>query len=941
MEASEALAHPFIVGIDLGTTNCAVSYVDLREQEQGNAPQIQIFNVPQLTNESEIRRMSMLPSFLYIPGPYEISKNAITLPWGTQSDNFVGVFAREQGAKVPSRLVSSAKSWLCHDKVDRQAKILPWGDETDVPRVSPVTASAAYLDHIRKAWNDFHQEEDLYLEHQKVIVTVPASFDEVARDLTLESATAAGLKEIILLEEPLAAFYSWLIEHEKDWHTHVKPDDLILVCDVGGGTTDFTLIALKEIDGNPGFERIAVGDHLILGGDNIDIELARKIESQTSRTSANLGLDRWKSLCSQCRQAKEDILNKEVETKRITMMGQGSQLIAGTISATLTTQEVEELVINKFFPIPDKEGQEAAGDLMGNAADQRMSEFGLPFEADTAITRHLARFLKRHEQAVKRFLNKTDCIPDFILFNGGSLKSKVIQDRVLQAVGHGLGQPDAPVDKKVTPLENKSFDLAVARGAAYYGLVKIGQGVRVGSGSPRGYYLGVADQDIDTMNRQDIKKAICLVERGVEEGTKISLSENTFEVLANQPVVFELFSSSFRSGDQSGEFIDIDNSLTKLPSLQTVIQYGKKGEKTAIPVQMEAEYTEVGTLAIWCRSLISTHNWRLQFDLRNTATGLDIGNETVFESETIDKVCNFVGGVFSAQTPKSKLDAVIKDIAAEVGEKKEEWPLSLIRSITDVMLEKRKVRKIGPDHEARWLNLLGYCLRPGFGDGFDSHRIKKLWKIYGEGPIKDNNPQVRMEWWILWRRVAGGLNAGLQKQFVQDVGKIIMPKKGAPRKMTAQERLEIFMAVANMERMEVDQKIKWGRQLMDDIKPKKAKPQQLWSLSRLGARELLYGSTDRVIPVKEVLKWIRFLMAQEWKHMPPVLNAVVQMARKTGDRLRDIDEEQLSPIKEWLNSQKDGHTYLKLLEKPVPMEKQEETVIFGESLPVGLMISKD
>ena len=939
METSGTFDHPFIVGIDLGTTNCAVSYVDLRAQDEQNPPQIQIFNVPQLTNESEIRRLPMLPSFLYIPGEYEISKQSIILPWGTQSDNFVGMFAREQGAKVPSRLVSSAKSWLCHDRVDRKAKILPWGDTIEVPRVSPVTASASYLDHIRKAWNDFHQEEDLYLEHQTVIVTVPASFDEVARDLTVESATMAGLKDVILLEEPLAAFYSWLIDHEKDWHTHVRTDDLILVCDVGGGTSDFTLIALKEIDGNPGFERIAVGDHLILGGDNVDIELARNIESKTAGSGKKLSLDRWKSLCNQCRQAKEDILNHEVETKRITLMGQGSQLIAGTISATLTTREVEESVLHNFFPILEQ--NEVMADAIPFDETTHISEFGLPFESDIAITRHLARFLKRHEPEVKRTLNKDNAMPDFILFNGGSLKPTVIQERIVQVISQMMGSTHPAPEQKVQALENKSFDLAVARGAAYYGLVKIGQGVRVGSGSARGYYLGVNEKGADQEIQADIKKAICLVERGVSEGSKIELTQNEFEVLANQPVMFELFSSSFRSGDSIGDFIEIDDSLTRLPSLKTVIQYGKKGEKTKIPVHMEAEYTEVGTLAIWCRSLISPHTWRLQFDLRNTSTELDISDETVFDTALVENICKTVTDCFAENTPKQKFDTLMKDITAEVGEKKENWPLSLIRSIADTLLKTPKVRKTGPDHEARWLNLLGYCLRPGFGDGFDDLRIKKLWKLYGEGPIKDNHPQVRLEWWILWRRVAGGLTAGLQKQFVQDAGRLVMPKKGAPKKMTAQERLEIFMAVANMERIEVDQKIRWGRQMMSDINPKKAKPQQLWSISRLGARELLYGSTDRVIPVKEALGWIRFLIGQEWKNATPVVNAVVQMARKTGDRLRDMDPETLGPVKEWLAFQKDGLSLIPLLENPRPMEKQEETIVFGESLPLGLSISKD
>ena len=929
----DSIEHPFIVGIDLGTTNCAVAFVDLRDSDNAGGPDIQIFNIPQLTNESEIRRMSALPSFLYMPGSYEISKTAIALPWGTQSDNFVGVFAREQGVKVPSRLVSSAKSWLCHEKVDRKARILPWGDAAEIPRVSPVAASAAYLDHIRKAWNDFYEEEDLFLEHQKVIVTVPASFDEVARDLTLESAAAAGLKDIILIEEPLAAFYSWLIAHEKDWQNHVSTDELILVCDVGGGTTDFTLIALKDMDGNPGFERIAVGDHLILGGDNVDIALARAIETQTSRSGARLSLDRWKRLCNQCRQAKEEILNRQVTSKRITMMGQGSQLIAGTISANLTRELVEEIVLENFFPLL----KEKAIPETADTAAPVMSEFGLPYEADTAITRHLARFLSRHDGEVRSLLNRKDCVPDFILFNGGSLKPEVIRDRIVNA----MGQHGALPEKKIKTLENTSFDLAVARGAAYYGLVKIGRGVRVGSGSPRGYYLGVAEKVADGTITQNAQKAICLVERGAAEGSRTDLEQHTFDVLANQPVLFELYSSSYRSGDRVGDLVAIDDSLTRMPKLQTVVAYGKKGEKTTIPVQITAGYTEVGTLDVQCRSMISPHRWRLQFDLRNAGPEIPVKNQTVLESADIEKVCHLVSKAFSRHAEKADLDGLMKQMAALAGKKKENWPLSLIRSVADRLLDDMKTRKIGPDHEARWLNLTGYCLRPGSGDGFDPHRVKKLWKIYGEGPIKDNSPQVRMEWWILWRRVAAGLSAGLQKQFAQDAGKLVMPKKGAPKKMSAQERLEIFMAVANMERLEVEQKIKWGRQLMADINPKKTKPQQLWSLSRLGSRELLYGSTDRVIPAGEAVEWIEYIMTAEWKNPAPAVAAAIQLARKTGDRLRDIDDAQLAPVRQWLTARQcDAETRL-LLERPAPIARQEEKVMFGEALPVGLVMTKD
>ncbi|MBA3028069.1 MAG: hsp70 family protein [Desulfobacteraceae bacterium] len=936
----ETWDKPFIVGIDLGTTNCAVGFVDLRNEDPtGN--KIESFFIPQLTAEGEIRSLSTLPSFYYIPGPYDISEKSISLPWGTRSDNFAGVFARDQGMKVPSRLVSSAKSWLCNAGVDRKARILPWGDEAGFSKVSPVMASAAFLEHIRNAWNDFHQEEDLFLENQKVIITVPASFDETARDLTLEAAKLAGLKEVVLIEEPLAAFYNWLMAHEKDWTDHVKTGDLILVCDVGGGTTDFSLIALKSTNGSPGFERIAVGDHLILGGDNMDIALAQRMESYTSKAGSSLGFDRWKALCNHCRQAKEEILNNQVESRRITLMGSGSRLISGTLSVVLSGQDIKEVVLETFFPRPETHRLEKGilkelGLASNGSVDsgRKISQLGLPFEKNPAITDHLSLFLQRHVQDVKRTLGRDDFMPDWILFNGGSLKPRVIQERIIQ----GIQDYFKVEGKTLKTLENPDFDLAVARGAAYYGLVKTGHGVRVGSGSPRSYYLGVSENKGLSENHGN-KQAMCVIERGIEEGLAIRVEEKRFDVLANQPVVFEMFSSSYRSGDKPGNIIRIDDTLTPMPPLCTVIQYGKKGEKTFLQVQLEALYSEIGTLEIRCKSLSTPHSWRLQFDLRSSDRAAGLQDETVIESSAVQQACDKITRSFSDESTKADLDTLARSLAEDIGEKKEDWPLRFLRTIADALLDRVQDRKISSDHEARWLNLMGFCLRPGFGDGFDSHRMKKLWKIYSEGPVKGNHSQVRCEWWVLWRRVAGGLNAAQQKQFAQDVGKLIFPKKALVTKLPAQEKLELWMAMANMERMEVDQKIRWGRKLLSDVKPGKIKSRELWVLSRLGARDMLYGSADRVIPTKEAMAWINVLLSGENKNPKALVSTVIQMARKTGDRLRDLEEENIQKIRQWILHLSGDYPDARLLEKVVPLEKEEKNAIFGESLPPGLMIS--
>ncbi|MBN1930606.1 MAG: hsp70 family protein [Desulfobacterales bacterium] len=924
----DLLEQRYIIGIDLGTTNSAVAYVDL-QIDPNHKPRIQLFKVPQLTGPGEFARLPVLPSFLYIPGTYDISKEVITVPWKSGNQNFVGAFARDHGAEVPARLVSSAKSWLCHSNVDRKARILPWGAGDEVLKVSPVQATAAYLEHIKRAWNHTKgDEEELYLENQMIIVTVPASFDEVARELTSEAAALAGLTHVTLLEEPLAAFYSWLMQHENNWNQFVSPNELILVCDVGGGTTDFTLITLREIDGNPRFERIAVGDHLLLGGDNIDLALARRVEMRFNKAKSSLSGDRWKALCHQCRQAKEILLEGKAQSQKITLMGTGSKLIAGTLTTELQRSEVEETVIKGFFPHVD------AAAAMEKNIRKGITEFGLPYEPEPSITRHLGWFLDRHKADVKKILNRDCHAPDLILFNGGSLIPPIIQERIRSAIRYWFKEKDNSLPRV---LENPTPHLTVALGASYYGLVKIGKGVRVGSGSARAYYLGIEKATEEKLKKEK-NFAICLVERGLEEGSHIELKDKSFEVLANQPVSFDIYSSSFRSGDRCGDLVQIDDSLTILPPMQTIVQFGKKGRKTKVPVRIEASYTEMGTLSLWCHSLVSNHRWQLQFQLRDRSPMAEISDKEVFDESMVENVRSTVRNAFSDQSDGNALEAIVKEIGNIIERPRDKWPLGLIRSISDVLLNLEKVRKLSPNHESRWLNLTGFCLRPGFGDGFDTHRIKALWKIQRQGPIHLKNPQVCSEWWILWRRAGGGLTSGQQRQFSQELSAVLDPKKGIKSRIAPQERLEIWMTIANMERLMVKDKMNWGRLLLSEIRPKKCRPQHFWALSRLGARELLYGPIDKVIPAQEVSSWIDTILAQNWRNPKPVGAAIAQMARKTGDRARDLSPESINHIISWMSQYEFCEQYLKFLKSVIPIAKQEENALFGESLPSGIVL---
>lgn len=928
MTTSDSIS--FIVGIDLGTTNSAVSYVDLTQTEGKKKNAISLFKVPQLIGPGEIGRENVLPSFLYIPGTYDISEEALLHPYKTADRHFAGAFARDHGAKVPARLVSSAKSWLCHHQADRKAKILPWGSGDEVGKMSPVDVSAHYLSHIRRCWNkDQGDDESLWLENQFVVITVPASFDEAARELTVEAAKRAGLKTITLLEEPLAAFYSWLSSHETTWDRHVNPGELILVCDIGGGTTDFSLITLRQTEGTPRFERIAVGDHLILGGDNIDLALARRVESGFGKNRPALSGDRWKNLCHQCRKAKENLLSGTSSKEKITLMGQGSSLIGGTVSGDLTLPMIEDVLINGFFPLVSPDEKKTRSSRKG------ISEFGLPYEQEPAMTRHLCWFLDQHKTHIETRLGISHQ-PRHILFNGGSLKPAIITERIREVVRHWFGETDQALP---AVLENPDPDLAVALGAVYYGMAKLGKGVRVGSGSPRSYYLGIASQ-ADSHADQ----AVCLVERGLDEGSTVELSDRDMTVLANKRVSFDVYSSSFRDADKAGDLVSLDESLTPLPPVQTVIKYGKKGTEIQLPVHLLADYTEVGTLDIWCRSLESEHRWKLSFQLRGQDDVPAVSDTEVFDQDLVGQAVDVIRDAFSVEG-RSKMEisqalsGVIKQITGVAGSGKNAWPLSLLRSLGDALLDLMDVRAHSPEIENRWLNLTGFCLRPGLGHGFDAERIKKLWKIYKKGPVFSNSSQVNKEWWIMWRRVAAGLTPGQQRQFFQDQALILDPKNPkVATKHSAQEKIEIWMAMANMERLPVNDKIRLGRRLLNELHPKKSLPQHLWSLSRFGLRAPLYGSVERVVSPAEVSVWINHLVSMNWQDPAPVCAALVRMARKTGDLMRDVEPALTSVILEFMVR----HTFPKKSIEPltavVARSHSEENAAFGESLPAGIVL---
>ncbi|HEX8200632.1 MAG TPA: Hsp70 family protein, partial [Isosphaeraceae bacterium] len=528
---------------------------------------------------------------------------------GGQRD-VVGELARSRGATTPIRLVSSAKSWLCHPGVDREAEILPWGGPPAARKLSPVEASAELLRHIRDAWDARMAADDpqARLGQQEVVLTVPASFDEAARELTLEAARRAGLDRVTLLEEPQAAFYCWIVAHQDGWQREDRSGEQILVCDIGGGTTDFSLITVVETPTGPGFRRVAVGDHLMLGGDNIDLALAHHVEAKLG--GARLDAEQWSALRFSCRTAKEKLLADAAAADRwpVTIPGRGARIIGGSLQSELTRAEVERIVLDGFFPRTPPDAEPARGARLG------LQEFGLPFVSDPAIPRHLAAFLRRHGAEAAgaggtSAATARPARPDAILFNGGALTPAVLRERIVEVVTTWF---HAETDGRYAPrvLTNASLDLAVAHGAAYYGVVRRGGGIRIGGGTARSFYVGFRADAID-------RPWLCVVPRDAQEGDELAIEGRDFVLLVDRPVAFPLASSSVRPQDRPGDFVPADpDSIRELPPLQGLMRVGRKARAEQVPVRLEARVTEVGTVELWCRSRTDDRRWRLQIQLR-------------------------------------------------------------------------------------------------------------------------------------------------------------------------------------------------------------------------------------------------------------------------------------------------------------------------------------
>jgi molecular chaperone DnaK (HSP70) len=917
MKQNSGTIPRFIVGIDLGTTNSAVAFIDM---VQGGPART--FPVLQLVAPGTVEARDSLPSFHYEPANGEIDAKVTALPWNTENSRVVGIMAREHGAGVPGRLAVSAKSWLSHGGVDRKAELLPWHGAPDVQKLSPGETSRRYLEHIRNAWD--HAHPNAPLAEQDVVLTVPASFDEVARELTVDAARAAGLPRLCLLEEPQAAFYAWMREHRKA--SDMKPGQSILVCDIGGGTTDLTLIETEEGKEGPlNYRRIAVGEHLLLGGDNLDLALAHHIEEKLG--GGKLAPSDWSIVVRRSQQAKEALLGPDAPEKyTIHLPTRGRSVVGGGRQVELDRDEAVRLLAEGFLP-------EVTADEKPNVRQSGFQEFGLPYAPDAGITRYLTAFLAANHNAR----------PDYILFNGGFFESPVLRDRLLDVLAKAL-------DWKPQVLRADRLDLAVTCGAAEYGRVRRGLGTRISGGLARTYYLGISQDNGES-------GAICLLPAGLEEGESVQLTERTFKLHLRKPVEFPLYTSGSRTTDQPGDLLPIDEeSMRPMPSIKTVINSGKKQGAERIDVQLHAKLTEIGTIEVWLAAVDDSREWRLQFDARaatQTERTLeeDTGNRAGLLDETMAASSSGVIRSILGPTRNGDPSELLKKLEANTGMGRNDWPPALLRRWFEETLPLAECRKASPELEARWLNLTGFALRPGYGFAADDWRVGNLWRLKQTGIENHRNEMCRAEWWILWRRIAGGLTEHQQMELASPLikqwnGRIRNPGTKKPNTLTGfqfgdHESAEVWRLLGSLERLPVGKKEQLGELLLIWLERKGLRISNgaaVWALGRIGARVPAYGPLNTVVSAEVCGAWVEKLMNLEGAPKERAF-ALMHLGRRTDDRYRDLPDEIRQQLLDWMAENQVSKRLSDLVRIGGLLDAEEQDHAFGDALPPGLHLA--
>ena len=914
----------FIIGIDLGTTNSAVTFVDTESENKG----IQLFKVPHFSAQGELEEFILFPSFCFFPDKKTTNFRSMRFPWEKHGgDCFFGVFARDFGATVPNRFVCSAKSWLCHSGVDRRGKILPWGGSDKEILSSPLEITSHYLEHIKNAWNyrlgklkDKSGSKCLFTE-QSVVITIPASFDETARELTIEAAKNAGYKNINLLEEPLAAFYSWIDQNSSTWKDNIKDNERVLVIDIGGGTSDFSIIEKTE---SGSLVRSAAGTHLLLGGDNIDIAIARKVETFWNIT---LSHGEWLTLCQKTRQAKEELLSSDLNEIDIVLLSHGSSIIGNSKRYSLKKNELESLLLEGFFPL-------IPADSPAPAKKTAIQKMGLPYEPDPSVSGHLLYFLK---YAYRVCENKNDkdsktyqvLFPDKVLFNGGAMIPAILRNRILKMLRTWFN------NENVFELDSRDLSLAVSYGASYYGRTKRGDGVKVKTGTNRSYYLKIADKGAEKHK----EKLLCVMPRGIDESVKIE-TPGSFKIETNKAVAFPLYSSSVRINDKAGDFINENEEMSFVSSLKSLLKYGKNHERKELRSEVVSDFTETGILKVSLKSLDSDHVWPLSFDIRLISSDLEestVTSDVVVDYALVSKCKRILNSFFCGYNKNGNIFREMEEI---LDLSKDCWPLHLIRSFVDELLKVNYKELISPEKEARFLNICGFCLRPGFGEPEDEIRLRKVWAIWYNGMNNPNNSQVAAEWWVFWRRVVSGLKAGHQIAIFQELNKQIVPKGvyQSKIKIGLQPKIEMWRCLGALELLPENQKILTAEILIS--RSRKLESYEYWVLSRIGARKLLHAQSNNAVNPKPVEKWVKNLLDNMDKsNLAEKYFCLSKLAALTQDRALNLGQGIINESLKFLKENNAPSHWIAHLESVQEDDSQELTKTLGDSIPLGLFLN--
>lgn len=925
---STNLKSSFLVGIDLGTTHTVVAYAELSSGATQATPKL--FEIEQLVGPGEVAKRPMLPSFRYHPAAAELPQEQLVLPWpqqriaGDDVAYLVGEYARELGSKVEGRQIASAKSWLSHGRVDRSGAILPWAAAEDVEKVSPVVASASYLLHIKCAWN--HEHPEAPLEHQEIVITVPASFDEAARALTLQAAELAGLPQITLLEEPQAVCYDWYFRQGESAQDALKRMQLLLVVDVGGGTTDLSLIQVDSGQSELKLNRIAVGDHWMLGGDNVDLALARIAEQRISQNGKALTAASLSQLIQQSRIAKEILLSEQAPASaKVTLLGGGSRLIGGSKSAEFSQQEVRELALDGFFPLV------AFGDLPVKRSSA-IVEFGLPYAPDPAVSKYISQFLTQHQTGCRKALNQAEpavAIPDAVLMNGGVFNSALLSERAQALLSQWRGAP-------VTVLENRDPHLAVAFGAVSFALARHTNQMRIGGGSARSYFL--------TVNTQGgAPQGVCILPKGSEEGVAVPLLDQRFALQVNQPVQFSLVASSGDDDFTAGQVVELDEEGERFQPLPPLVAaLDASDERKEVEVSLVTHLTEVGTLDIQCHAVASPQQrWKVEFQLRKDLQSRHPGHSLPARyADAVDAI-EAVYGANDKDADKNAVKQLRQSLEKLLGPR-EDWDTALARSLFDELWQRRKKRRRSQAHERLWFNLAGFCLRPGFGYPADDWRIQQAWTLYQQGLQFDKENQSWADWWTFWRRAAGGLDQSAQLKLYKDISKFINPASARNLKIKTEIKNKAYedmvRLAASLEGLPTTTKVELANWFAKRLEKASETQTSWWALGRIASREPFHSGVETVIEPQKTESWLDLITRQDWKKNQNAAFAAVMIARVTGDRVRDLPETTRMAIVEKLRATKAPELWQAMVEQKLALDDMENKRVFGEALPVGLKL---